>query len=194
MNKKVWITLLALLISALVAYNIVAFFFPEQFIMCLTNTGILKFGEFIESSPYIYWIYSIVLTFTLYYLWSVVANKTFKLKLYQYGIIAILVAITYLVQEFIPAMTLVNNIIMMLAIYFFSKQENKFYILFFAIYMYSQYMILFVRGYEAALPLMNTGSELCLFMENLVLCLVFAIISIYKKRRIKNECESSTNN
>lgn len=194
MNKKVWITLLALLISVLVAYNIFALFFPEQFIMCLTDTAILKFGEFIESNVYVYWIVSILMTSIIYYLWSVVANKTFKLGLLQWLFIPIGTAITYIVATFASQIGVISNIAIMLAIFLISKQNYKQYILFYIINLVSQYLILFVRGYNEALPQMNFGSNLCLWFEGFILVLVFSIISIQHERRSKDELSMSTNN
>lgn len=193
MNKKVWITLLVLLIAALVAYNIVALFFPEEFIMCLTDTAILKFGNFIESRPALYWIVSILMTSTTYYLWSVIANRTFKIGIIQILTIPVLVALTYGLGHLVPQMAVANNIVMMLVIFIVSKEKYANYLPFYILHIYSQYMILFVRGYNEALPLMNIGSNICMYMESLTMAIVFCILAVCFKRREKNELSKSTN-
>lgn len=193
MNKKVWITLLVLLIAALVAYNIVALFFPEEFIMCLTDTAILKFGKFIESRPALYWIVSILMTGTTYYLWSVIANRTFKIGIIQILTIPVLVALTYGLGHLVPQMAVANNIVMMLVIFIVSKEKYANYLPFYILHIYSQYMILFVRGYNEALPLMNIGSNICMYMESLTMAIVFCILAVCFKRREKNEFSKSTN-
>lgn len=193
MNKKVWITLLVLLIAALVAYNIVALFFPEEFIMCLTDTAILKFGKFIESRPALYWIVSILMTGTTYYLWSVIANRTFKIGIIQILTIPVLVALTYGLGHLVPQMAVANNIVMMLVIFIVSKEKYANYLPFYILHLYSQYMILFVRGYNEALPLMNIGSNICMYMESLTMAIVFCILAVCFKRREKNELSKSTN-
>lgn len=193
MNKKVWITLLVLLIAALVAYNIVALFFPEEFIMCLTDTAILKFGKFIESRPALYWIVSILMTGTTYYLWSVIANRTFKIGIIQILTIPVLVALTYGLGHLVPQMAVANNIVMMLVIFIVSKEKYANYLPFYILHIYSQYMILFVRGYNEALPLMNIGSNICMYMESLTMAIVFCILAVCFKRREKNELSKSTN-
>ena len=109
MNKKVWITVLSLLISSLIAYNVIALFYPEQFIMCLTDTTILKMGNFIEKNVYIYWIVSVLMTGATYYLWSVIANRTFKLGIVQIITIPILIVLTYGIAHLVPELTLTNR-------------------------------------------------------------------------------------
>lgn len=187
MNKKVWTTLLCLLIGALVVYNFTALVLPEQFIMCLTNTTILKIGEFIEANQVIVWIFNILTTGIIYYLWSVVANRTFKLKARQWIALPILMACTYGLGTLVPAMAYANNVNMMLVIFLISNKSYKPYILYFVIHTYSQFMILFVRGYEAALPILNIGSELCMWFESLVMALVFCILSVCFKKKDKAE-------
>lgn len=187
MNRKVWTTLLCLLIGTLVAYNFIALVFPEQFIMCLTNTTILKIGEFIETNQIRVWIFNITTTGIIYYLWSVVANRTFKLKARQWIALPILIVLNYSVAYLVPTMTYANSVNMMLVIFLVSDKIYKPFIAYFIIHTYSQFMILFVRGYEAALPLLNIGSEICLYFESLVMALVFCILSVCFKKQDKAE-------
>ena len=194
MNKKVWITVLSLLISSLIAYNVIALFYPEQFIMCLTDTTILKMGNFIEKNVYIYWIVSVLMTGATYYLWSVIANRTFKLGIVQIITIPILIVLTYGIAHLVPELTLTNNIAMMLIIFIVSKEKYDKYLIFYIIHMFSQYLILFVRGYNEALPLMNFGSNICMYLESFVMSITFCIIAVCFRRREKNEFTKSTNN
>ena len=70
MRKKVFTTMLALVIGAMITYYVLKFFFPERFILMITDPNILTFGEFLENHKIFDIIFSITMSFVTLYLFS----------------------------------------------------------------------------------------------------------------------------
>lgn len=192
MNKKVWITLLILLISCLVAYTIIEFVFPETFIMVLTDTNILKIGNFIEERAWLYEIVCYVTSFITFYLFGCISKEKWHLKFYETLIVIALVVCSQLLYVYVPQVGVMAGIIPMLLVGVIIGNRTKLFLGAFIGHNICQYLVLFVRGYNEVLPTLNAGSDICMLLENYVLLFVFYIISNIKEK--KNEQNESTNN
>ena len=69
MNKKVFISMLTLCVVFLVGLYIAKIFFPQEFVMAVSNNAIIKIGNIIDKNKVVYYIYHIlisILTYSLY--------------------------------------------------------------------------------------------------------------------------------
>ena len=73
----------------------------------------------------------------------------------------------------------------MLLIALLIGNNTKGFLVAFIVHFACQYLVLFVRGYTEALPILNIGSEICLFIECVIIIFCFYIINNIKER--KNE-------
>lgn len=185
MNRKVWFTLLALLIGCLVAYNVIAFFFPETFIMCLTDTRILTLGNFIEERVWLTELYYYGSGFISFYLFGCIAKKKWHLNFWETLLVGGLNIVSQLLYVYVPQIGIFAGVAPMLLVGLFIGNNTKGFLISFLIHFGCQYLILFVRGYEQAIPLMNIASEICMGVESLVLLLCFYIY--YNNKEKKHE-------
>lgn len=69
MNKKVFISMLTLCVVFLVGLYIAKIFFPQEFVMAVSNNAIIKIGNIIDKNKVVHYIYHIlisILTYSLY--------------------------------------------------------------------------------------------------------------------------------
>ena len=185
MTKKVWITLLALLIGCLVAYNFVALIYPETFIMCLTDTRILTVGNFIEERTWLTEMYYYVTGFISFYLFGCISKSKWKLKFWETLVVLALSIASQLLYIYLPEIGIFAGILPMLLIGVFVGNNTKGFLITFILHRVCPFLTLFVRGYNEALPMMNIGSNICLLLESYILLFVSYIICNIKEK--KNE-------
>ena len=70
MNKKVIKTMIALVIAFLLGYYVLKIFFPEQFVMTITNEHIVAFGEFVDEHLWLHIILGTITSFITYWLYT----------------------------------------------------------------------------------------------------------------------------
>lgn len=185
MTKKVWTTLLILLVGTLVAYNVIKFFFTELFFMCLTDTRILALGNFIEERTWLTEIYYYVTGGISFYLFGCIAAKRWYLRFWETMYVLALNVASQLLYVYVPEITAFAGILTMLAIPLVIGDNSKGYIFAFLTHSLCQHLIIFVRGYTTILPVMNIGSTLCLTIESYIVLFCYYIYSNVKEK--KNE-------
>jgi hypothetical protein len=94
MNKKVIRVMLALVLIFLIGLYVVKIFFPEQFVMTVSNENIKIIGDYIDSHTWLLYLCSGITTFITYSLYCCASTGTKILKWYEYlEIIAVIVAV-----------------------------------------------------------------------------------------------------
>lgn len=175
MTKKVWTTLLFLLIGVLVAYNIIKFFLPDIFIMCLTDTRILALGNFIEERAWLTEVYYYVSGAISFYLFGCISARKWYLNIWETIYVLALNVASQLLYVYLPEISALAGIVTMLMIPLFVGNNTKGFIVAFLTHSVCQHLIIFVRGYTSILPIMNIGSRICLLIEYLILLVCFYI-------------------
>lgn len=183
MGKKVWTTLLILLVGALVAYNVIKFFFPDLFLMCLTDTNILALGNFIEERAWLTEVYYYVSSGISFYLFGCIAAKRWYLRFWETVYVLALNVVSQLLYVYVPEITAFAGILTMLVIPLVIGNNAKGFIVAFLTHSLCQHLVIFVRGYLTILPVLNMGAEICLFIESLIIIFCFYVINNIKERK-----------
>lgn len=93
MNKKVFISMLVLVISFLVGIYVLKIFFPEEFMMSIQNENLIKIGTFIDERKWLYYLCNGITAFITYWLYCCACCSRKYLKWYEclYIVITIIV-------------------------------------------------------------------------------------------------------
>lgn len=83
MNKKVFKTMIALVIVFLLACYILKIFFPEQFVMSIENEKLIAIGNYIDNNEWAYYLFGIVTSFLTYWLYLCAVCKKWYLNWWQ---------------------------------------------------------------------------------------------------------------
>lgn len=88
-NKKLYISMLILIVSFLIAMYVLKFFFPQEFIMAIENEKIINIGNYIDSHAWAYYLFGIFTSFITYSLYCCAVCRRMVLKWWEYLIILI---------------------------------------------------------------------------------------------------------
>lgn len=86
-NKKLYISMIVLIISFLVAMYVLKIFFPQQFVMAVENERLISIGNYIDSHKWAYYLFGIFTSFVTYHFYCCAVCKRLYLKLWQYLVI-----------------------------------------------------------------------------------------------------------
>lgn len=182
MTKKVWTTLLFLLIGSLIAYNIIKFFLPDIFIMCLTDTRILALGNFIEERAWLTEVYYYASGAISFYLFGCIATRRWFLNWWQTIVVLLLNVVSQLLYVYVPEISSFAGVATLLLITVIMGNNHKGFVIAFLTHSFCQHLIIFVRGYMSILPIMNIGSTICLSIESYIILFCYYIFSNIKEK------------
>lgn len=100
MNKKVFISMLSLVVSFLVGIYVLKIFFPEEFMMSIQNERIIAIGQYIDSHEWLYYICCGITAFITYWLYCCACSGRKWLKWYECLIILAVVVACRLINFF----------------------------------------------------------------------------------------------
>lgn len=183
MNRKVFITVLILSIIYLAAFNVLKYVFPETFILCLTGTEFMTAGQFIDSSPILYWACSYICSCVSLYIYSCCCAGKKYLNLYETLCVLLASALTHVSTLYFGMFSTHTTICVMLFLALVCKGKLLNTVITFAIHGYLQLSILLVRGYEVILPVMNSAINLVFILETWFwLLTIYCIFNLKEKK------------
>lgn len=100
MNKKVLKTLLILTIIYLVFWYFLKFFFPEEFVLKISNPNLIKVGNYIDNNAILRHLCPAITSFATYYLYLCAVLNLKKLDWKHITAILIVIAISIFVNIF----------------------------------------------------------------------------------------------
>lgn len=183
MNLKVARTMLILCIVYIAGFYILKFAFPEQLLLTITDPGILKFGEFLQSHAAILYIYQILSTFLTFYLFTSASKATFKMKWYELLYILGASVICKLVAQFIPDYYVHISTTCMFALAVLCKGKLLYATISFGIHGILSQLLFVIRGFETVITLINVASALVLSIECWVWMILLALIFYLKENK-----------
>jgi hypothetical protein len=99
MNKKVFVSMLALCVTFLAGLYIAKIFFPQEFMMSIQNERIIKIGTYIDTHKWLYYVCCGITAFITYYLYCCASSGRIRLAWYEIleivGVIVVIRAISF---------------------------------------------------------------------------------------------------
>lgn len=183
MRRKVFTTMLFLVIGVMIAYYVLKFFFPEKFLLIITDPDVLRFGEFLENHKIFDTIFSILMSFVTLYLFSCSSASKTHLNWWKTLIVVSIAIFNVLTSPYWGDLYLHTSIITMFLCACLENCKLRQSVLIFGVHGYLQLCLLNIRGFETILPIMNKATMYTLGFENLVWLVLFYIIFNFKKEK-----------
>lgn len=83
MNKKVFKTMIALVVIFLACLYVLKIFMPEQFVLSVENEIIITIGTYIDNNDWAFYIFGILTSFITYWLYLCAVCRRWYLKWYE---------------------------------------------------------------------------------------------------------------
>lgn len=183
MRKKVFTTMLSLVVGVMIVYYILKFFFPEKFLLMITSQNILRFGEFLETHKIFDKIFSILMSFVTLYLFACGSASKTHLVWWKTLIVVGVAIFNVLTSPYWGDFYLHSSIVTMFLCACLENSKLRQSVLIFSVHGYLQLCLLKIRGFESILPVMNKATMYALGLENLVWLVLFYIIFNFKKEK-----------
>lgn len=194
MNKKVFISMLALVVSFLVGIYVLKIFYPEEFMMTIQNEKLIKVGTFIDNHKWLYLIVYFISGLISDYLYfgAVCRQKLLNWKLLLIIIIYDLAFASLYTFGTIELISELSNVIIALSTAYmifvpmlFTKELKPLSITYTANYV-SQALSLYIRSLPILLITTNILTTLLMSVECYFWLLLCYIIFNYKEKKNGN--------
>lgn len=180
-NKRIYVSMLVMTISFLLAMYIFKIFFPEQFIIIINNNTIIKIGNYIDNNLWLKYILEGITAFITYFLYLCASSKRLYLNwkecLYILGTIIIVRVVSLFDTTFSTAIS-ISSFLFLSAL---CKGKIKETAITYTIHTVAQALSLFIRSLPIYLIEVNFITTFIIGFEcYLWLILCYIIFNIKK--------------
>lgn len=183
MNKKVFKTMIALVIVFLLACYILKIFFPEQFILSVENEIIIAIGNYIDGNEWAYYLFGIFTSFLTYWLYLCAVCRKWYLNWWQclivLTVIGISIGFTFVDINLYTALSY-SSFVFLPMIFRANLKEVGFV---YPIHLLSQAITLSVRNLTLYLAVINSLNIFILSIDTYLILLLFYLFLNYKKEK-----------
>lgn len=184
MNKKVFISMLVLVISFLVGIYVLKVFFPEEFMMSIQNENLIKIGTFIDERKWLYYLCNGITAFITYCLYCCACSGRKILKWYEYLYIVATIIICRVVNLYDVNMATIISWCSFLFLPALCKGNIKVSAFVFTTHSILQGLSIKIRSLPMYLVTTNFITFTLMTFECYFWLLLFYIIFNYKKREV----------
>lgn len=190
MNKRVFVSMVVLVVAFLLGMYILKFFFPEQFLFAIENDTIIEVGNYIDSHAWAYYIVGIATSFLTYWLYicAVCAKKALSIKetLCVFAAIGISIGLSFVDEGAVAIFSYINLIALPVL---FGGRNIKALAIVFCVHTLAQYLSLQIRDLPLFMEQTNTFIFLLMTAECYLWLILFYIIYNYKSEVKANGLE-----
>lgn len=181
MNKKVLKVMIALVAVFLIALYVVKIFYPQQFVMTVSNEKLIVIGQYIDSHLWLRYLCAGLTSFITYSLYCCACSRRWFLKWYEYSII-IAVIITARLINFVD--TNIATALSISAFLFLPAIMNgniKISALVYSFHCLAQCLSLSIRNLPIYLTTTNYLTVFLLGIESYLWLILFYFVFNYRK-------------
>ena len=186
MNKKVFVSMVVLVVCFLFGMYIAKIFFPEQFVFAIENQTAIKVGNYIDNHKWLYYICCGITAYITYFLYCCACSERKYLNWKENLIILACIIVIRLISLFDN--TLATSIQLSSFIFFpyITKGKLKNSAIVYTVHCISQALSLSIRNLPIYLTNTNFITSLLLTIEMYLWLILFYIIFNYKGEKEKN--------
>lgn len=181
MNKKVFKTMIALVVIFLVGMYILKIFFPQEFVMAIQNDKIIEIGNYIDTNKWLYYPFCILTSFITYYLFTCATTRQWKLKWWQclliLGVIGASIGLEFVDINLCTALSYTSFVFVPVICGARAKELGVCY----TIHIFSQTLTVSIRNLPMYIQYYNTLFAICLTFEMYLWLVLFYLFYNYKK-------------
>lgn len=182
MNKKVFKTMIALVIIFLLACYILKIFFPEQFVLSVENKTIIAIGNYIDNNEWAYYLFGIFTSFLTYWLYLCAVCKKWYLNWWQclivLAIIGASIGFNFVDVNLCSALSYSSFIFLP----FIFKAELKPVAIVFTTHIFAQFLTTSIRNLPVYMVNVNSLIFALITIEMYFWLLLFYIYYNYKEK------------
>lgn len=182
MNKNVIRTLLCLTIIYLIVWYVLKFFFPEQFVLQISNPNLIKIGNFIDNNIILKHLCPAITSFATYYLYLCATLQLKKLRLKHIISILIVIGLSIIVNIFQFGILSYYHIIAMVILPSFFKGDSKNLAIVFSCHFLCQYLSLSIRNISSMMLSFDFMSGFIMTLECYGWLFLFYLYFNYKEK------------
>ncbi len=186
MNKRVLKTMIILCWVFLVAYALLKLIpsLASKFVIAVNNEKLVSVGRFVDNHIWLQQILYGITTLLTYHFYLCACTKRWYLSLKQYIVLCIIIMVTNTIKYYLPDLSLVINVLIMVILPFALKGDYRTFVIIFTTHYLGQMTIGFIRSAEIALVDLNTLSTLLCCMDAYVwLLLYYLYANLYKEKK-----------
>ena len=165
MNKKVIKTMIFLVIIELIAWYILKIFFPNEFIMQISNPQIIMVGNYIDSHTWLRVICIYITAFITYFFYICAVCRNKKLDIIEIVLVLIIISISIALEYCLPDLLTIFNVLAMFGLPLLLKADFNTTYKVFAIHTISQYLSLNIRGLNTTTINLNYATFFLMTLE-----------------------------
>lgn len=181
MNKKVVKAMLILVVTFLIGLYVLKIFFPEQFIMAVSNERLIMIGNYIDSHKWAYYLFGIVTSFITYWFYFCATIKKWYLNWWQVLITLLIIGVNIGISFYDVTLSSAFSLISMLIVPLLFKGDAKYTLIVFSTHYLSQSLTLLIRQLPLYIAYYNSLTFLLLTLEMYLWLLLFYVYPHIKK-------------
>lgn len=185
MNKKVFKTMIALVVIFLCACYVLKIFFPEQFVLAIENDAFIKAGDYIDSHAWAEYTFGILTSFITYWLYLCAVCRRWYLKWWEclivLGVIGVSIGFTFVYTMLYSALSYTSFVFLPLLF----KSDLKSVGICYTVHIFSQFLTLSIRNLPAYIMHANTLILTAIGVESYIWLVLFYIAFNYKNKEEK---------
>lgn len=184
MNIRVAKTMLALCTVYLAIFYILKYFFPDVFLLQVSNPGVLKFGNLVQNHIVLLYLYYTVSTGLTYYLYNCACCGRFKFKIREIVYLAVATVSSIVVSHFVSTAGYTHiATCLMLILPLLCKGSFRNTVLAFVIHGTLSQMLFKIRGFEEVIGYVNIASGFLLSTDCYIWLVLLATIHYLKEEK-----------
>lgn len=181
MNRKVFVSMLALCVSFLAGCYFLKIFFPQEFVMAIENQKIISIGNFIDSHKWCYYLCCTITAFITYWFYVCACCEIKCLKVWQSIVIIIAILFSFVLNEINPNIAMYYSFAVMIILPASFKGKLTNVSVVFTIHLLAQYLSLNIRNFPLLLSNINYAIYFLMGIESYLWLALFYIIYNFKK-------------
>lgn len=184
MNKKVLKVMIALTVAFLLGYYVLKIFFPEQFVMAISNENIIAFGKFIDKRLWLNIILNTITAFITYWLYTCACCKKVRLG-WKISFIILIASVGFQFIYYYVDTSLFSTltILFMLALPAMVKADSLNVAIVFGTHYLSQWLSLKIRNLPMLLTNINYATIFLMTLECYFWLLLFYFYNNYRSKK-----------
>ena len=190
--KNLWLMGLIIFGAILIVLYFAKLVFPEFVIGVAEMPTIVKFGEYVDSHLWAYYIFTFVTSFFAYYFYCCACCRKKRLSIVDMCIVSLTIILLFIVEKFLTDYYFGINLTTLLVlptIICKLDKENDIRFLYstatsFTIYYFAQMLSLEIRGISTTISYPNSATYTIL-LTDVYICLVL-LFNFYNFREVKH--------
>lgn len=187
MNKSVLRTAIVVIICMLAFEYILKFFFPEEFVLVVSSPNIIKFGQYVDTHKFAYFLFYCVTAFITYFLYTCACCRKKILNWRYYILFLIIYTISHFLTFYAYNLLTPFLVCSMIALACISNSDIRNFSIIFITHTVAQVLSLEIRGLTQYISTPNTATMFILGMESYLWLLLFYFLNCFniKEREVK---------